>query len=114
MIREITAKGKEVGKFCDDGVYRKWVNGGQIFKIKGNSVGIMENTIQQLNAEPTWTSIEVVVRDGEFVGKYTMGKEDVMAPMIRTENCGWGVQRFLPLWRMKKNGPNNSPASTSS
>ena len=101
-IQEVTVKGKKVGEFCSDGVYRKWVNYTQVFRNKGFSIGIMENVIQQLTNEPSWVAIEVDVIDGDYQGKYRASKEEWMSPDIRTDDCGWGLQRFFPLKRMTK------------
>jgi len=102
-IHEVTAKGKVVGNFGEDGVYRKWVHGRQIFRMTGNSIGIMEDVIEKLKAEPSWVGVEVEVIDGPYKGKYKSSKVAWLARDIRTGNYGgWGLQRFLPLKRMEK------------
>jgi hypothetical protein len=63
----------------------------------------MEEYIQEINANPKWVGTEIDILGGPFKGKYAATKEDWMAPDIHVATYkGWGLQRFLPLYRMKK------------
>jgi len=91
----------KVGGLTYDGILIQKKSHKHYMKLTG-SFPIQESAIQEL-AATYWNRVRLTVTDGPFQGQYESEKEDWFDPdIIVREFGGHGLQRHLPIYRMRK------------
>ena len=85
------------GRLCEDGVFRVWITGKQVFRMVGNCGGILEETIRDLWMQPYWSGVEITVQNGKFAGIYYYTKDQSKGMRSWQNRYGQGAQRLFPL-----------------